>query len=75
MQKQMLDVGQRSTQRFSHGLLAPWHGVEDLLMSFMDSIKISYYNDAHKRIISESMRCREYSDRFSFTIYIAQECD
>jgi hypothetical protein len=46
--------------------------VEDLLVSFMDSIKVTYYNDAHGLIISDSMRCREYSDWFGFASYVAQ---
>ena len=46
--------------------------VEDLLVSFMDSIKVTYYNDAHGLIISDSMRCREYSDWFSFASYVGQ---
>jgi hypothetical protein len=32
--------------------------VEDLLVPFMDAIKISYYNDAHMLIISDSLNPR-----------------
>jgi len=39
-----------------------------LLVSFVDSIKVAYNDDAHKPIVSELISCREYSNWLGFTI-------
>jgi hypothetical protein len=44
-------------------------------MPFVDTIKITDNYDTHRLIISESLRWREYRDRFGLAFYIAKQCD